>query len=176
MASTAASVLVVWKPAAGFGLGTIIQRVPSQCSIRVLKAPPVLKEPTAQTSLAEVAATALSVADPVLGLGLTVQPAQARWPAAAGDAVARAESTNVATVVSPVAVRAIHGMSSPLARQRLARSVEMQDHAMALLPDLAASITTSWLRMRHAKCARFGRLQYSAKWNQRGGVSSGRLA
>src|SRR5260370_12149262 len=113
MATTAPRVFVVWKPEAGFGLGTIVHLVPSQCSIRVLNAPPVLKEPTAQTSLAEVAATALSVADPVLGLGLTTQPVQARWPAAAGGAVARAESSKVAAAVTPVAVRAIHGMPAP---------------------------------------------------------------
>src|SRR5258707_12962143 len=113
MVTTAPRVFVVWKPEAGFGLGTIVHLVPSQCSIRVLNAPPVLKEPTAQTSLAEVAATALSVADPpVLGLGLTIQPVQARWPAAAGGAVARAESSKVAAAVTPVAVRAIHGMSA----------------------------------------------------------------
>src|SRR5260221_13066785 len=113
MVTTAPRAFVVWKPEAGFGLGTIVHLVPSQCSIRVLNAPPVLKEPTAQTSLAEVAATALSVADPVLGLGLTIQPEQARWPAAAGGAVAVAESSKVAAAVTPVASRAIHSMSGP---------------------------------------------------------------
>src|SRR5258708_15536388 len=114
MVTPAPRVFVVWKPEAGFGLGTIVHLVPSKCSIRVLNAPPVLKEPTAQTSLAEVAATALSVADPpVLGLGLTIQPVQARWPAAAGGAVARAESSKVAAAVTPVAVRAIHALPAP---------------------------------------------------------------
>src|SRR5260221_5538591 len=113
MATTAPRVFVVWKPEAGFGLGTIVHLVPSQCSIRVLYAPPVLKELTAETSLTEVAATALSVADPVLGLGLTIQPVQARWLAAAGGAVAVAESSKVAAAVTPVAVRLIHGMPAP---------------------------------------------------------------
>src|SRR6266567_2199790 len=44
MATTALSVFVVWKPLAGFGLGTIRQRAPPQCSISVLYAPPELYE------------------------------------------------------------------------------------------------------------------------------------
>src|SRR5215813_8969340 len=115
MATTAASALVVWKPAAGFGLGTIVQRAPFQCSIRVLNAPPLLYEPTAQTSLAEVAATALSVADPLVGLGLTVHTAQARGAAIAGDPAAMADKSKVAVAATPVVFLAIHdGMSAPL--------------------------------------------------------------
>src|SRR5215217_6772458 len=53
-----------------------LQLVPSQCSASVCARSLVVKLPTAQTSLAEVAATAyklLSPADPGLGLGMILQ-------------------------------------------------------------------------------------------------------
>ena len=61
-------------PAPGLGLGTRVQAVPSQCSIRVC---PWLSAPTAQTSLADTARTLVSWLplgpDPRSGPGTTVQ-------------------------------------------------------------------------------------------------------
>src|ERR1022692_2729476 len=103
MATTPPSALVVWKPPAGFGLGVMLQCEPFQCSIRVLYAPPVLYEPTAQASLADVAATALRVADPRLGLDTTVHPAQARGAATAGVPAA---SPGTSSAAAPMTVAA----------------------------------------------------------------------
>ncbi|HYS32281.1 MAG TPA: hypothetical protein VEM58_08475 [Streptosporangiaceae bacterium] len=93
---------VVWKPLAGFGLGTIRQRAPPQCSISVLYAPPVLYEPTAQTSRPDVAAAACSVAAPVLGLGLTTHPVQASGLAATAGVAASAGVSRAATAALAV--------------------------------------------------------------------------
>jgi hypothetical protein len=84
-----------------------------------------------------VAATALSVADPLVGLGLTAQPAQARGAAIAGDPAAKADRTKVAAAVTPLAFRAIHdGMSAPLAVS-VCQSGATHNHAKAVLSDLA---------------------------------------
>jgi len=93
------------SPRPGPGLVTVVQDEPFQCSISVLYALPVLYEPTAQASLAEVAVTALSVADPRLGLDTTVQPAQARGAATAGDPAVRA-GTVIAAETARVIARA----------------------------------------------------------------------
>src|SRR5438128_1975242 len=54
------------EPEDGFGLGTMLHLVPFQCSVKVPPGP----EPTAQTSLAETAATPSSWLLPVPTLGL----------------------------------------------------------------------------------------------------------
>src|SRR5262249_30646446 len=57
-AETAATPLRVSPPGTGFGLGTRVHAVPFQCMISVLRGPGALWYcPTAQTSLADVAAT-----------------------------------------------------------------------------------------------------------------------
>ena len=57
-------------PAPGFGLETMLQLVPFQCSISVCSLPLVLESPTAHTSVGETAATARSSLDAPLTLGL----------------------------------------------------------------------------------------------------------
>src|SRR4029434_9136694 len=61
-----------------FVLGITLQLVPSQCSTRVCANSPLfVRLPTAQTSSAELAATAYSVLSPSvpgLGLGVILQP------------------------------------------------------------------------------------------------------
>src|SRR5262249_15369038 len=64
---------------AGLGLGTTLQAVPSQCSVRVCPA----AVPTAQTSPAETLSAALSWPPPAtLGLGTTTQAAASAAPVA----------------------------------------------------------------------------------------------
>src|SRR5262249_56183837 len=69
-----------WAPGPGpFGLATMLQAVPFQCSVSVWNTVPALveiwKSPTAQTSLAEMAVTPLRwlFSVPSLGLGTIAQ-------------------------------------------------------------------------------------------------------
>ena len=125
---------MVWKPLAG----TIRQRAPPQCSISVLYAPPVLYEPTAQTSRPDVAAAACSVAAPVLGLGLTTHPVQASGLAATAGVAASAGVSRAATAALAVPAardraRVIQAAVTRSARRRAAAGVTFARSASAVI-------------------------------------------
>src|SRR5579875_2272814 len=63
-----------WASPVGLGLGTTVQAVPFQCSIRVCWSSGKLAAPTAQALLAEVAVMpSMESQAPTLGLGTRVQ-------------------------------------------------------------------------------------------------------